>query len=176
MDLQEFRSRLDRGTGAVSLDELTLLLEALEVAPEDVAEWTHFGEDDYRRNPMFGGAAYEALCICWRPGQRTPIHDHLGSGCGIRVVRGTLTEHPFDRTPEGDLVPQASCVIPEGGICVSHDRDIHEVVNESPDEPTITIHVYSPRLSRVGTYTLGSREVIPFEVTEHPASEPLSVD
>ena len=44
---------------------------------------------------------YQAWVMCWRNGQRSPIHDHKGSSCAVRVLRGTLTETLFAFAPNG---------------------------------------------------------------------------
>ena len=41
--------------------------------------------------------------LCWKNGQRSPIHDHTGSSCGVRVLRGTLTETLFELAPNGHV-------------------------------------------------------------------------
>src|SRR5205807_7632445 len=41
--------------------------------------------------------------LCWRNGQRSPIHDHRGSSCGVRVLRGTMTETQFAFAPNGHV-------------------------------------------------------------------------
>ena len=40
-------------------------------------------------------------CLCWRNGQRSPIHNHRGSNCGVKVLRGVATETTFARAANG---------------------------------------------------------------------------
>src|SRR5208283_2753136 len=55
----------------------------------------HFNERTYQRNLVHHTANYEILVLCWRSGQRSPIHDHGESACGVPVVEGVATETSF---------------------------------------------------------------------------------
>src|SRR5690242_16450662 len=78
------------------LAELTAQVAALDIDCEDVAAALRFSQQHYMRNLLRGGTWYYVLVLCWRNGQRSPIHDHAGSACCVRVLRGTLTETVFE--------------------------------------------------------------------------------
>ncbi len=87
--LSGFFAALDQHTGQVPLEKLIGLLKELSIAVADVRDFVRFDDDQYQRNLIRTGPAYEALLICWKNGQRSPIHDHRGSICGVLVVKGT---------------------------------------------------------------------------------------
>src|SRR5262245_40160907 len=97
--LDELYGYLDRQRGRCALDELQRELEELEVEVEDVEDFVKYADRTYRRNLMRGGEAYNVWVLCWRNGQRSPIHDHKGSSCCIRVLEGTMTETLFSLAP-----------------------------------------------------------------------------
>jgi cysteine dioxygenase len=73
----------------------------------------------------------------------------------VRVLRGTLTETTFEMTPNGHVKAVGSRDVEEGGLVGSEDSDIHQVSNlQAGDADLVTLHVYSPPLTRMGTYTL----------------------
>ena len=112
---------------------------------------------------MHAGTGYQALILCWRKGQRSPIHDHTGSSCGVRVLEGTATETSFAQTPDGYVYATGSRELPPGAVCGSQDADIHQVSNLQPgDADLITLHVYSPPLLHMGMYSLTDTEVVDF--------------
>lgn len=160
LTLAEFLAELDGYAGRVPLDELRERLDALDISYEDIKPFARFGRDSYQRNLMHAGPGYQALILCWRAGQRSPIHDHRGSSCGVRVIRGTLTETLFERTPEGLVFPTLTHELREGGVCGSQDSDMHQVSNlQPPGCDLITLHVYSPPLLKMGTYSLTDTHV-----------------
>lgn len=159
LTIVDFLAELDLYPDRIPLDELTARLDALELRADDIREFACFGDRTYQRNLMHAGPAYQALILCWRSGQRSPIHDHFGSSCGVKVIKGTAHETYFDRTPDGYVYATAARDLPEGGVCGSQDDDMHEVANlQPPGCDLITLHIYSPPLTRMHTYALDSTE------------------
>lgn len=161
--LTDFLADLDQYSERVPLDELVERIERLDFSFEDIAAFAHFGTDTYRRNLMHAGPGFQALILCWRPGQRSPIHDHRGSSCGVRVIKGVATETFFERTPDGLIYATGSRELPAGQVCGSQDADIHQVSNLQPAGcDLLTLHVYSPPLLRMGMYSLTDTAVREF--------------
>jgi cysteine dioxygenase len=161
---------LDRLTQRVPLDELEEILRSLNLSLEDVADYVHFHDTHYRRNLVRGGPWYHLLVLCWRSGQRSPIHNHAESTCGLKVLRGIATETKFEFTPSSLIKAVSSNDLHEGLITVSQDADMHQISNlQAPGRDLITLHIYSPPLLKMKTFSLtdGSiGEYIP-EVIEH---------
>ena len=101
---------------------------------------------------------------------RSPIHDHAGSTCGLRILRGTATETVFERSPSGLIKPACSKDYRQGDVSVSADNYIHQVSNlQAQGEDLVTLHVYSPPLLRMATYSLTEPTIGEFRpmVLEH---------
>jgi len=153
--LPEFFAELDGFTKDLPLKFLTRRLAALEISLDDVRKHVQFGDKTYRRNLIHEGPSYQALVLCWRSGQRSPIHDHRGSSCGVRILSGVATETLFKQTEDGWIYATGSRDLRESQVCGSQDRDIHQVSNLRPrGEDLVTLHVYSPALLVMGTYSL----------------------
>ncbi|HEX5854203.1 MAG TPA: cysteine dioxygenase family protein [Thermoanaerobaculia bacterium] len=154
---------LDAWRERIPLSDLTRTLADLQITPEDVQPFVKFDDDGYRRNLMHAGPAYQALVLCWRNGQRSPIHDHRGSNCGVRVLHGTALETVFERAKNRMIYAVRSREMKPGSICATQDDDIHQVSNLAADGgDLVTLHVYSPSLLQMGTYSLFDTEVKPF--------------
>jgi cysteine dioxygenase len=139
-------------------------IDGLRSRREDVADRINFSEVSYRRIIIDKAPHYVTLLLCWRSGQRSPIHDHAGSACGVRIIEGTATETRFARSPCGRLVPEASRCLGAGSVCVAHDDDIHQMGDLAPPgHDPITLHVYSPplsvsRIDSIGETTLADHD------------------
>ena len=83
---------LDAWNEAIPLDVLDTELRRTVLVKVDYQRMVSFGDKAYRRNLLHDGPAYHALVLCWRAGQRSPIHDHSGSSCAVRVLEGIATE------------------------------------------------------------------------------------
>jgi cysteine dioxygenase len=146
---------LDGLDGRVPLAELTSRVADCEIDCGDVAEFIRFSNKGYARNSLREGNSYHAWIMCWKNGQRSPIHDHAGSSCSVRVLRGTLTETIFERAPNGHVKAVFSRDLAAGGVCGSEDSDMHQISNlQAGAADLVTLHIYSPPLVRMGTYSL----------------------
>jgi cysteine dioxygenase len=146
---------LDGLTGRPDVDWLTEELSNFDVELADLTEHLHFSPGTYKRNLVRAGPHYHAWLLCWKNGQRSPIHDHRGSACAVRVLRGTLTETVFELAPNGHVKAVFSRDFGEGSLIGSEDGDIHQVSNlQAGDADLVTLHVYAPQLTRMGTYSL----------------------
>ena len=74
------------------------------------------------------------------------------------------------------LVTSGKNELPAGHVCGSQDGDIHQVSNLAPnDSALVTLHIYSPPLLRMGTYSLTNPEVRIFEDPVHSAHHEAEV-
>jgi cysteine dioxygenase len=134
---------------------LARMLGGLHLRRSDVTEWASFSEAGYQRILIHRTPRFEVLLLCWRSGQRSAIHDHAGSTCGIRVIHGTATETIYAASPCGQLVPVRSRCLETGSVRVNHDADIHQLANLGPiGQDLITLHIYSPPLAGTRTYSI----------------------
>lgn len=174
MRIEELCRELDRHPHRIPLAELEVALRDLEIRLDEVSRFALFDPHTYRRNLMHAGPAYQALLLCWRNGQRSPIHDHRGSSCGVRVLEGVAVETVFERTRSGMVYATRSHEHATGSICATQDSDIHQVSNlEDHGRDLVTLHVYSPPLLAMGTYSLFDPLVREFQ---DPVYEELLVD
>ena len=163
MSLEAFFDYLDGQAGRPEIGELRRRLERLEITFDDVAHAAQFSPEGYQRNLLREGTNWHALILCWDSGQRSPIHDHARSVCGVRVIRGVATETIYERTPSGQLKAVSSCDLPEGAVCASRDADVHQMSNlQAPGTQLITLHIYAPPLREMKQYSVDDATARPF--------------
>jgi cysteine dioxygenase len=130
------------------------------------ADWAQLGSyvsfkpGTYARHLIVRGKYAEALLLCWRPGQRTPIHDHNGSIGAVRVCRGILWETIFHQDEDGKLRYESARQWTLSETTGAEVPDIHQLGN--PDvsgEDLISLHIYAPPLGVLNTYKVGTTEV-----------------
>jgi cysteine dioxygenase len=146
---------LDRFDGQLPLAVILDWFRDQPLTLDDLSSYLVFRPDRYVRNRVHDGPAFQALLLCWRNGQRSPIHNHLGSHCGVKVLRGVATETVFERAPNGLVVPARSRDLAPGHTCASADADVHQVSNlQAGGADLVTLHVYSPPLLRMEVFSL----------------------
>lgn len=153
--LDELFAYLDNLSGRAPLAELTAKITKLDIEIEDVEEHARFSERGYARNLVRAGDCYHAWVLCWKNGQRSPIHNHAGSSCAVKVLRGTATETLFEFAPNGHVKALFSRDHREGTVLGSEDTDMHQISNlQAGDAELVTLHIYTPPLLRMETYSL----------------------
>jgi len=99
---------LDRLAGPLALPDILSWFRDEPLSIDDLAAYLAFRPERYVRNRVHDGPGYQALVLCWLNGQRSPIHNHRGSRCGVKVLRGVATETRFARAPNGMVLPVES--------------------------------------------------------------------
>jgi predicted metal-dependent enzyme (double-stranded beta helix superfamily) len=92
----------------------------------------------------------EAWLICWMPGHDTGFHDHDLSSGAVAVLQGDVRE---ERLILGSA-EASSKHYRAGELFDFSPADIHRVVHHG-EAPTVTLHVYSPRIAVPGAYSIG---------------------
>jgi cysteine dioxygenase len=146
---------LDQLEARASIATLQELLTASDVTVEDLKAFVRFGTENYQRNLVAIGKWYEVLVICWQSGQRSPIHNHARSTCGLKVLEGTCSETLFAHSPCGQVVALSTSEKHAGDICASEDDDTHQVSNlQAPGSNLVTLHIYSPPLRAMEKFSI----------------------
>jgi cysteine dioxygenase len=142
------------------LSEIEDWFSKLLMRQRDYEPFRLFATRKYARNLIARSEHAELLLLCWRSGQRTPIHDHGGSVGVVMVFEGLLTETMFERAPEGRVRPYNTFKWGPGAITGADVPDIHQLLNLQPaGRDMVTLHCYAPPLSVLNTYSPRSSRV-----------------
>jgi predicted metal-dependent enzyme (double-stranded beta helix superfamily) len=95
--------------------------------------------------------SFSIVALVWRPGQVTPIHDHV-TWCVFGVIQGLEWEELFELDEQGSCLVEAGHRVNETGEVsgFAPPGDIHRVRNAG-DVTAISIHIYGTDVSRIGS-------------------------
>jgi cysteine dioxygenase len=149
---------------------LQRLLTESHVTLDDLRGYLRFADDCYRRNLVAESPWFNLLVLCWKSGQRSPIHDHAQSVCAFKVLTGVCSETAFRFSPWGQVVPERTRDYLAGEIVASHDSETHQVSNlQAEGTALVTLHVYSPPLKTMKVYSLLGKSGGEWLAPEHQA-------
>ncbi len=114
-------------------------------------------------------AEAQVWLLSWLPDQGTPLHDHGRSAGAFAVVRGTLTERVVVQGRPGRPAAETSADLIGGRVRHFGPHYVHQVSNAGI-EPAVSVHVYTPALVQMNTYTLLGGVLL------HTGSERAGVD
>ena len=151
-----------------ALEPAGLLALAEELAARTDLWGGHVRHDDQSRVyvRIHRDQVLDAWLICWSGRQDTGLHDHDLSSGAVRVVAGVLAE---DRLVLGAPGLVTSTHAAAQGFCFDSSR-IHDVRNGGSAE-SVSLHLYSPPLERMGYYEIAEDGCIARR--NAPASEEL---
>lgn len=142
--------------------ELERFAAALATAPERWAHLVRHTGDERMYDQIWDDPDVNAWVICWSEDQDTGYHDHDESAAAVAVVAGQVREERLTlgaRPRSREVAAGATFTVPPVAI--------HRVLHAGT-APAVTIHAYSPPLTRTGAYRISpdgelQRESLPSE-------------
>lgn len=122
------------------------------VIPEDAfEEFCSWSEDCYTRNCIFENEKFELILLCWEKDQKTPIHDHGGEECWVKVINGTLKETLYKGESSG-LTQLNTTISVKGTISYMIDfMGYHKLENISGHR-AISLHLYAKPIKKCNVF------------------------
>ncbi|CAJ1364893.1 unnamed protein product [Effrenium voratum] len=128
------------------------VLQSVQLNPREWQQHAVFRRGRYTRNIVgYSPNQFIALLLCWERGQQSPIHDHSGAHCFIKMLSGQLQEQKFLWAADGNAGAEVDepgvmdAAKPEKSVSFMHDSlGLHRISNPSTEEVAVSLHIYSP--------------------------------
>ena len=142
MNLAGVIDELKHTARGMRLPDLRRLVTDLKAERAEFAAYVQFTENHYARNLIHKSPDFEVLVLCWRAGQRSPIHDHGDSICAVQVVAGVLSADNYRRSAGGHLRADYSEDLNPGSVLIIQTTEIHQVSNLQDAGDVVSLHFY----------------------------------
>lgn len=158
--LNELVEFLKISESSLSLAMIKGLLKNFRLDDRDIDKLALFDQRQYHRQYLYSDEKTQVLMLGWLNGQRSKIHDHMGSNCAVKILKGTATETYFDTSENNQIFATGSSQLNEGEITTSCNDDKHQISNlQGGDQALVTLHIYSPPLDDFNLYSLESAAI-----------------
>eukprot|EP00158_Paraphelidium_tribonemae_P006546 Partr_v1_DN27877_c0_g1_i1_m23374 putative cysteine dioxygenase len=152
---------------SINVSRLQAIMANYKSDPEEWKQFAFFDSNRYTRNLVDdGNGEYNLLLLCWGPGMASPVHDHAGSHCILKVMGGELAETLYkwpDTSAQSTLKyrhgehhgleKSREMSLHEDEASYMHDRlGLHRVSNPSSEVPAVSLHLYSPPIEMCTTF------------------------
>lgn len=109
--------------------------------------------EELRSTEFVHDMPFHLVLMAWGPGHGTPIHDHAGSECCMRVLSGRLHEELYevDHTNEtaGANIFESRLVTETECTTIRDSIGWHRVLNKNATgEPAFSLHLYYPPIGQ----------------------------
>ncbi|KAH6715422.1 RmlC-like cupin domain-containing protein [Leptodontidium sp. MPI-SDFR-AT-0119] len=133
----------------VDVHKLQKLMENYTSSEKD---WEKYAFADlsrgYTRNLVDeGNGKSNLLILVWTPNKGSPIHDHAGAHCLMKILKGKLKETRFDYPPKDTTAPKVikETFYHQGEVTyMSDELGLHKVSNPDEKVVAVSLHLYTP--------------------------------
>lgn len=143
------------------------LIQTISLMSKDFDEYTSWSKDCYTRNCVVNNEKFELILICWGAGQMTPIHDHGGEECWVKVLEGELEEVIYKKNKNDDLVAVRSSISKANQVTYMKDfMGFHSLQNVS-ESRSLTLHLYAKPIRSCNVFDEDSNTFVRTELFYH---------
>jgi cysteine dioxygenase len=154
MRLAEALEELKHKAREMRLPDLRRFVSNLKPERSEIEPYIHFTPERYARNLVYKCSTFECLVLCWKPGQRSPIHDHADSICAVYTVDGILSADNYRKTSNGHVRADYAEDAKAGSILTIQTTEIHQVSNLQDTADLISLHFYLGPLENSFLYSV----------------------
>ncbi|MFT5823543.1 MAG: cysteine dioxygenase [Crocinitomix sp.] len=135
---------------------------------EGYCSWS---DKSYTRNCIIDTEKFELILLCWGEGQMTPIHDHGGEECWVKIVEGEFREKIYQENEAGELTVIKSAVSKTNDISYMIDfMGFHSLENLS-NKRSMSLHLYAKPIRSCNLYDAKSGEFVNKDLVYNTVSE-----
>lgn len=131
---------------ALSEGERTTYCEILRSAIIPITDFENhhsWSNECYTRNCLADTENFELILLCWQAGQFSPIHDHGGEECWVKIIDGDFKETIYTQNPNGNLERVRSNYAKTDDITYMTDTmGFHRLKNQS-SQRSLSLHLYA---------------------------------
>ncbi len=102
-----------------------------------------YSSEPYTRVSLYRDELIEVVLICLSAGQTSSVHDHRGSNCVIRVVRGKILELLFAKDEGTTLTFAMHHYLVPGDVSGLDGEQVHQLSNVD-NAGSVLLNFYSP--------------------------------
>ena len=138
----------------MKVPDLRRLITKLKPERSEIAPYIQFTDGRYARNLVYKCSDFECLVLCWKPGQRSPIHDHANSICAVYTLEGVLSADNYRKTSNGHIRADYAEDFRPGAVLSIQTTEIHQVSNLHDSQDLVSLHFYLGPLENSFVYSV----------------------
>lgn len=128
------------------------IMHSIKIPIVAFAEVNSWSEECYTRNCIAQNDKFELILICWEKGQVSPIHDHGGEECWVKIIEGEFRETLYKKNEKGEFKSVKSIHSAIGDVTYMVDfMGYHRLENLS-NKRSMSLHLYARPIKRCSVY------------------------
>ena len=142
------------------------IIRSIELPISAFEKYCSWSNESYTRNCIVENERFELILLCWEQGQMTPIHDHGGEECWVRIIEGEFKETIY-KEEAGALNVVKSSISKTNEITYMIDfMGFHSLENIS-NKKSMSLHLYAKPIRKCTVFDEDSKGFINKEMSYH---------
>lgn len=143
------------------------LFQSIKFKPSDFDAYASWSEECYVRNCLVDNENFELILICWSFGQKTPIHDHGGEECWVKIIDGTLKETIYQKNKNGALKSIRSSISEINQVSYMKDFMGFHCLENKANQRSMSLHLYAKPIRQCNVFDEKSKSFTSKEMFYH---------
>lgn len=170
----EIPQSLDELITALSEGERTTynnIFRSINFPTNAFEEFSSWSNDCYTRNCIFDNDQFELILLCWEKGQMTPIHDHGGEECWVKIIEGEFKETIYKENEKGGLDIVKSSIAKSNDITYMIDFMGYHSLENLSNKRSMSLHFYAKPIRNCKSFDEELQKFICKDLTYNTVSE-----
>lgn len=147
------------------------IVRSIELPVSAFENYCSWSDESYTRNCIIDDEKFELILLCWEPGQITPIHDHGGEECWVKIIEGDFRETIYKDDAAGDLNKVKSSVAKTNDVTYMIDfMGFHSLENLS-NKRSMSLHLYAKPIRSCNMYDKDTGKLVNKDLVYDTISE-----
>ncbi|WP_237275090.1 cysteine dioxygenase [Tenacibaculum ovolyticum] len=141
------------------------IIHLMELSADIFDDYTSWSKESYTRNCIINNEKFELILLCWEQGQITPIHDHGGEECWVKVINGEFREKIYKENDVGELNVTKTTISRVNEVTYMKDfMGFHSLENIS-NKRSMSLHLYAKPIRKCRTFDEENKKFINRKLT-----------
>ncbi len=119
-------------------------------------KYTSWSEECYTRNCIVDNEKFELILICWCAGHQTPIHDHGGEECWVKVIEGEFKETIYKQNGNKELNIVKSFISKSNDVTYMKDFMGFHKLESLSNKRSMSLHLYAKPIRKCNVFNEAS--------------------
>lgn len=169
---------LDEFITALSVEKRTKyneIIRSMKLPSSVFEDYSSWCDESYTRNCIVENEKFELILLCWKAGQITPIHDHGGEECWVKIIEGEFRETIYTADKSGELKVVKSMISKSNDVTYMIDfMGFHSIENLS-SKKSMSLHLYAKPIRSCNIFDENSRKFVNKDLTYDTASPLVTI-
>jgi cysteine dioxygenase len=136
------------------------IIRSINLPSDAFTSFCSWSDKCYTRNCIIENEKFELILLCWEEGQKTPIHDHGGEECWVKIIEGEFRETIYTKDENGVLNPCNVLHSKVNDTTYMKDFMGYHCIENRSKERSMSLHLYAKPIRKCNIFNEESKKFV----------------